>query len=190
MIQYGFQTERRVHQGTRLIVLEHQGWDQKAMNPALGRALDRVVTAPLQCGTETVFPHEELKAVLGDWHDYRRFNGREHVAVRSAFVPVDSALEKSKTGTILAPEQNDGVKEKSADANPWQPLVTAYARGGGPVDWALIHRKWGSADIFCCQIPLAGRISAHADGTNYDPVAERLFIWMLEGKVPEIAPQK
>jgi hypothetical protein len=185
--QYGFQTEQRVLHGTRLVVLEQHLWDQKTMHPNIGRGLDRVVTAPLQCGVETIFPDAALNAELGEWLDYRRLNGCQHVGLRVALIPVDSALEQNKSGTTLAPEQSEGVKMKTAEANPWQPLFTVYAGGGAAIDWAVIQRKWGKADILCCQVPLSGRIDAQTNGADYDPVAERLLAWLIEAAIPEIA---
>lgn len=35
-------------------------------------------------------------------------------------------------------------------------------------------------EVLACQIPLTGRVD-RADAESYDPVAERLLVWLIEG---------
>jgi len=73
-------------------------------------------------------------------------------------------------------------------------------------DWALVYRRLGAGDIFACQVPLAARIDrSHPDPatarrasgadfavtSDFDPVAERLFAFLIEGDpLPEDEPAK
>ena len=71
------------------------------------------------------------------------------------------------------------------EKNPWRPLISAFGRGGGTVDWALAHRRFGKGEVFACQIPFARRLDSTRE-TEFDPVAERLMAFLVEGDLPPI----
>ena len=60
---------------------------------------------------------------------------------------------------------------------------------GRPDDWALAVRKFGKGEIYVCQVPLAGRLDARQQG-QYDPVAERLMAFLIEGQAPDLVAER
>jgi len=181
LTQYGFSIANRVSVGgTRLVVLEQGAWDAKTMQENMGRALDRLFASPLQAAASALFPEPGVTKALGSYLDYRRLNGVDHVGLRVCLLPSEMAAGKTPGGAKLTGRAAERAEAPTAEANPWRPLICAFGRGGGKVDWALAHRRFGKGEILACQIPLAGRLD-RSDQVEFEPVAERVMAWLIEG---------
>ncbi len=188
LTQYGFSVANRVGVGgARLVVLEQGAWDAKMMQENMGRALDRVVAAPLQAAASALFPEPGTTKAVGSYRDYRRLNGVDHVGLRVCLLPSGTvASGQGPGGAKLTGKAAERSEAPAAEANPWRPLICAFGRGGGKVDWALAHRRFGKGEVLACQIPLARRLDPTRE-TEFDPVAERLMAFLVEGDLPPIS---
>lgn len=65
-------------------------------------------------------------------------------------------------------------------ASPWETLLCGYSRGLKQPDIALARRTYEKGEVFACQIPLVARLNVTGHPDAYDPVAERLFIHLIE----------
>ncbi|MCD6365067.1 MAG: hypothetical protein J7M14_04245, partial [Planctomycetes bacterium] len=187
--QYGFTLANRVEaEASRMVVLEQQAWDAKAMQENMARALERVTAAPLQAAVMSLFPEPGTDQALGSYRDYARLNGLDHVALRVCLMPTEVAAA-SATGAQakLTPNAAGAAGVATTEANPWRPMLVGFAKGGAKTDWALAHRRFGKGEIYACQVPLEGRLDKAA-GAGYDPVAERLMAFLIEGQTPKLPP--
>jgi len=74
-------------------------------------------------------------------------------------------------------------------ARVWQPdspvlyriVVWLENDQGQPV--AARDDTFGQGMVLACQVPLLGRVDA-SDSSQFDPVAERLVVFLIEGTVP------
>ena len=185
LTQYGFSVSNRVSVGgVRLVVLEQGAWDAKMMQENMGQALDRVVAAPLQAAMSPLFPEPDMVKIVGGYQDLRRLNGVDHVGLRVCLLPSGTVASGQAPGgaklTSQAPERSAAP---TTAANPWRPLISAFGRGGGKIDWALAHRRFGKGEVFACQIPLVGRLDSTKEA-EFDPIAERLMAFLVEGDLP------
>jgi len=190
--QYGFAIANRVEVGgSRLVVLEQSAWDAKAMQENMARALARITAAPLpKTAVMSLFPEPPAEQVLGTYRDYRRLNGLEHIGLRVCLVPAEVAVAEGKAPQAKLTPAADGARTVAATGdNPWRPMMCGFGAGGAKAVWALAHRKFGKGEIYACQVPLAGRLDP-ANAVEYDPVAERLLAFLIEGKTPEWPARK
>ena len=187
LTQYGFSIANRVGVGgARMVVLEQSAWDAKMMQENMGQALDRVVAAPLQAAASALFPQPGMAKTVGSYRDNRRLNGVDHVGLRVCLLPSGTvASGQAPGGAKLTGKAAERSEAPTAEANPWRPLISAFGRGGGKVDWALAHRRFGKGEVFACQVPLARRLDRTKE-TQFDPVAERLMAFLVEGDPPPI----
>jgi hypothetical protein len=182
---WGASLTSRLRSGTRLIILEQCNWDAQVMQPDISKALAGLTTVPQQTSLENLFPRPALAEVVGTAADLRRLNGLDNVAMRVALVPVGQveAAASQPASARLAPDTD---KEQGAASQPsaWTSLIDGYGLRGEKPGWALATRTFGEGQVLACQVPLVGRID-RGDASQFDPVAERLLVFLLEGRLPE-----
>jgi hypothetical protein len=185
---WGASMTSRLNSGVRLIILEQCNWDAKVMQSDISKPLSGLTAVPQQTSLENLFPHPALAEAVGTDVDFQRLNGLDNVAMRVALVPdeqVESAASR-KAPARLTPEAD---KEQAAASQPsaWSSWIDGYGLRGEKPGWALATRSFGRGQVLACQVPLLGRID-RADASQFDPVAERLLIFLLEGRLPAPTP--
>ena len=111
-------------------------------------------------------------------------NGAEGVGLRVRLGPSEQAVGKAPvTGQPddMVSQPATGPATKNTLVNPWKAWICTYSGKLDKPDWALAHRAYGVGDVYACQIPLTGRIDS-TQATEFDPVAERLLAFMIEGE--------
>jgi hypothetical protein len=189
---YGFALANRVKLGgMRLVVLEQQAW---AANGMSANIFEGLTSAALRVPVEWVFPDDELRKDLGGPGDFDRLNGCDHIALRVRLEIPKAAAASAAAGTG---QPNEMISTSSAVSrpasapasgpagqSPWGPLMKAFSQGEKNADWAMVRRRFGAGEVFACQVPLADRLDG-AKVAEYDPVAERIFAWLIEGPLAE-----
>ena len=187
--QQGYMLGNRVKlYGSRMVILEQDSWDTTAMHSNIGLTLDRLTVTPLRSSVMSLFPEPGAEKTVGSYKDYKRLNGVDNIALRTCLIPTDTTI-KEDNGDKAKLATGGTITEKAAvDDNPWQSLISAFGRGGAKVDWALAHKKFGKGEVIACQIPLTDRLNKSKK--QYDPVAERLMAFLIEGTVPTMDKTK
>jgi hypothetical protein len=189
---YGFAMSKRVDVGgMRLVVLEQPSWTANGMSMQIFQGLS---SASLRVPVEWVFPNPELEKQLGGREDFTRLNGCDHVALRVRLELPKAVQAAGPLGGTGQPGEATGIAPQSSTApataaatrpaqeSPWRPLVKAFCEGPKDPDWAMAHRKFGAGEIIACQVPLMDRCDT-ARPHDFDPVAERMLAWLIEGQV-------
>ncbi len=182
---WGASMTGRVQAGSRLVVLEQGSWDAPVMQPDVSQMLAGLRAAPQQTSLENLFPGAVLAGALGTDGDWQRLNGLDNVAMRVALVPAErvEAAGSQKAPARLTPEGEPGVGSAPASQpGGWTGLMDGYGLRGEKPGWALASRSYGKGEVLGCQVPLLGRVDP-AEAGSFDPVAERLLVFLLEGRV-------
>lgn len=197
--------------GTRMVILEQCQWDAGVAQTDMKPILTGLTTAAMQTAVENLFPQAALEAAtvtapgtqpaergdlaVGTDLDFQRLNGLDNIAMRVALVPTAQAARAadSKAPARLTPDA-----EKSAGAPPasqpagsqaasqpeaWTSLLDGYGLKGDAPGWALAHRTYGKGEVFACQVPIVERLDK-TDAASFDPTAERLLTFLIEGQLP------
>lgn len=198
---YGFNVSQRVKVGgTRLVLLEQQAWSEGGLE---GRILQGLTSTPVREPLEHVFPLGAMRKAVGPATDFWRLNGEDNIAMRVRLEapkiaagptrtlgtgqPDSMATQPDSPAATQTAATRTGSTQPAGPASPWRPLMVGYSRGGEKMaDWAMVHRIYGAGEVIGCQVPLTGRLDRTSPG--YDPVAERLMAFLVEGTVPQPAP--
>ncbi len=68
----------------------------------------------------------------------------------------------------------------SQPVSVWSGLLLGYGTGNTP-SWAVAYRPFGQGQVLACQVPLTDRVCT-TDPAQFDPVAERLLAFLVEGQ--------
>lgn len=177
---FGAVVANRVLGGTRLVILEQANFDARVVQSDMRKALAGLMSLPLQTALENLFPHAAMERMVGSAADFRRFNGLDNVAMRVALVPSEQAVGGVATAPARLAPETGGTTTQPAATQPtdWVSLLDGYGAGDNP-GYAVARKVYGKGEIVACQVPLVRRVSAQ-DGQGYDPLAERLLVWLIE----------
>ncbi len=194
---WGASMTGRIEAGTRLVSLEQGNWDTKVMQPDISKVLAGVTAVPQQTSLENLFPVEALSEAVGTAADFQRLNGLDNVAMRVALVATGQTQTSAEAAPARLTPEAAASQPQAAASQPsdWTSLMDGYGLRGDKPGWALATRTFGRGRVLACQVPLLGRVEAAnassstpADPTAFDPMAERLLAFLVEGKVPAAAP--
>ena len=184
--------------GTRLVILQQGSWTPNAMD---GKILEGVKVTSLREPQQALFPEAAAEPFVGGAEDFSRFNGGGGLGLRAALEPVAAAQSEGHTALGKEPAPGNQEAVTIVQDNPWQPLIMGFSRGVKKPDWALAWRRFERGEVFACQIQLVARLgtvgprNTPANGgkdkfesTEFDPVAERLFAFLIEGPLPFSPP--
>jgi hypothetical protein len=73
----------------------------------------------------------------------------------------------------------------SQPSSVWSGLLLGYGRGNEP-GWAVAYRNFDKGQVLACQVPLTDRVCTD-NPIEFDPVAERLLAFLVEGEMPMAA---
>ena len=189
---YGFAISSRVKQGMRLVILEQRAWNEGALTGDVVKGLTGVA---LRVNAACVFAEDDsLATALGQQTSMPilpgEMNGCDGIGLRMRLALAGtSAGSPGKVGTgqpdaMVAPANSPTTAPATRPvAADWTPVMVAYTRGRESPDWAIVRGHYGKGQVLCCQVPLMERVDP-ANASEYDPVAQRLLGWMVEGLQP------
>lgn len=184
---FGAPITTRTRMGTRLAVLEQPIWDASVLQGDIKVPLGGILTTGQSTALENLFPEPALARTVGQAADFQRLNNLENIALRVPLIPVQAAgtqpASTQPQPARLTPEAQ--ATQPAATSQPgsvWAGLLLGYGRGNDP-GWAVAYRDFGKGQVFACQVPLTDRVCTD-NPAEFDPVAERLLAFLVEGELP------
>jgi hypothetical protein len=184
---WGAPITTRTRNGARLVILEQHIWDATVLQTDLKVPLTGIQTVGQSSALENLFPEPSFATAVGQAIDFQRLNGLDSIALRVPLVAVEAATLASQPAATqpqaarLTPEaQATQSAAVSQPASVWAGLLLGYGRGDKP-GWAVAYRDFGKGQVFACQVPLTDRVCTE-NPSDFDPVAERLLAFLIEGE--------